>query len=510
MFFSDDNNYEGYHRPMYNLMHTFDFVVWGENALGFHLSSLFIHMANVILLFFIASNFSGKQATAVYIALFFGLLPCHTATVSLIHSKADLLACLFVLVPIFLYSKTDFRRGPPPRALVLIVWCFFFLLALLSKEVAIMLPFFIGSVALLLSRYDRKFPASLYICPSVLVVAFIVFRLSATGSSSKGDFLALADRLLTFIPVYVEYIFLTFSSYELTTNDAVLIWSHFGASAYALYVIAFIGLLAGQFYFAKKSTFIAVGFLWFNLFLVPVAQLIPILHFRADRFLYLPSLGFVWAMAFIFHYYHKKYSWQKYRKVIEWVLWALLLYASIRIWQRNRDFVSDEVMFQKLVLTHPECREAQGFVGSWYLKKGNYDTALIHISKALEKQEKYYSFVDEKANAGNLAVVYIYQNQIEEARDVLLELKSGKNYDPEVAFNLGICYKKLRDFEASRVSLEEYLISKPNNIHALFNLGAIGMELGDRDMARMYFQRYLQLNPTSEYRADIQDILESM
>ena len=38
MFLRDDRNFAGYHRPFYNLIHSFDVWIWGnETAFGFHL-----------------------------------------------------------------------------------------------------------------------------------------------------------------------------------------------------------------------------------------------------------------------------------------------------------------------------------------------------------------------------------------------------------------------------------------------------------------------------------------
>ena len=166
-------------------------------------------------------------------------------------------------------------------------------------------------------------------------------------------------------------------------------------------------------------------------------------------------------------------------------------------------------MFGKLVLSHPECREAQGFMGNVFLVNGNYNKALIHINKALNDQKKYQSFVDEKSNYGNLGVIYMHQNKTKQALDIFLKLKSQQNYNPEVNFNIGICYKRLKDFQAAKTHLEKYLKLRPNNIDALFNLGAIGVELNDKEMSRHYFTEYLKINPTSEFKSTIEELLKS-
>jgi len=509
MLIFDDSNYAGYHRPMYNLMHTVDYWLWGDQAWGFHLSSLVLHTFNVLLIRSILVNFGGSRLKALLIALAFGLLPCHTATVSLIHSKADLLACLFILLPIWFYSRTTDTIIQRPSTRQILMWCGFLLLALLSKEVAIMLPLFIAGLWVWLQRSGVRLPKSLFIYPAVVSFVFVLIRFSTTDTVVNEDAIGLTDRLLTFVPVYVNYIVRTLSSYELTTNDAVLLWRHMDAGTYGLYLLTFIALLVGQVYLARKSTAIAAGFLWFNVFLIPVSQLIPILHFRADRYLYIPSIGFVIAAAYIFLQYYKARQWTKYRTAILGGAILLFFVAALRIWDRNQDFASDQIMFESLIATHPECREAHGFVGNHYLQKGDYDRALVHINKALADQPRHYSFVDKKSNYGNLGVIYLYQGKTKEAVEVFTKLKAAGDYNPEVLFNLGICYKKLMRYGEAVANLEEYLTYSPDNLDALFNIGAIAAEMGDQDKVQRYFGRYLELNPNSAYRKDVEAILRT-
>lgn len=510
ILFSEDNNFAGYHRPMYNLMHSFDYYLWGENAFGFHLSSLILHLINVLLIFNVLKTLSSNRHFAAAVALIFGLLPCHTATVALIHSKADLLTMLFVLLIANVMSKVDFKKETSMGWKSSLASVFLFILALLTKEVSIMLPVFAIGLFYLL-RVKNIAPPKLSMLWPLLgtAVLFIIFRFSNKSVSANPDALDTIDRLLSFIPVYVNYIVLTLSGLELTTNDAIRLWNDMPFWQYGGYVLAFIGLIYAQFYLSKRHLLIAAGFLWYNLFLIPVAQIIPILHFRADRFLYIPSVGFVVAVVYSIFFIYEKKGWKNYKTVLLSVLSIYLLVASYKIVKRNKDFVSDEVMFSKLLEDHPECREAQGFLGNALLIKGQSAQAIKHINNALSTQEGYYSYTDSKSNLGNLGVIYMQQNKLEEALEIFTNLAAEQDVNPEVFFNLGLCTKKLNDFVTAKSHFEKYLEFKPNNLDALFNLGHIGLELGDRAMMQQYFGRYLEVNPNSEHRKLIEDLLKS-
>ena len=106
------------------------------------------------------------------------------------------------------------------------------------------------------------------------------------------------------------------------------------------------------------------------------------------------------------------------------------------------------------------------------------------MNKALDVQNKYYSFVDEKSNYGNLGLIYMNQNKITKALEIFQKIKSQERFNPVVLFNIGICFKRLKNYNAAKIHFEKYLEHKPDNIDALFNLGQVGMELGDQSMGK--------------------------
>ncbi len=504
-FLVDDSNYQGYHRPMYNIMHSLDYWIWGPNAFGFHLSSILLHIANGLLLYFLALCYTKKRALSFLIACLFVLLPCHTASVSLIHSKADLLACFFILVSLrcVQQSHQSGRNGLYMYAFASLCY----VLALLSKELAIVLPIWIFVNWLVDPQRDSSMRNYL-MGIGLMTLLFLIWRMSMSDSPYHQEFLSLGDRLLTFIPVYVNYFTHTLSNYELTTNDAVMVWDQMAILSSAAYVLAFVLILVAQFLLSKKHRIIAAGFLWYNLFLLPVMQVVPILHFRADRFLYVPSIGAIVALVFTGLYYYEKCSFKRSKSIVTVIVGAILMYFVIRISVRNLDFKSDETMFSKLIDQHPECREAQGFLGNVYLAKGDYNKSLDHLYLALADQSQYYSYVDYRANQGNLALVFMRQNRLEEALEIFENLYQSNTADLNALYNLSICHKKMRAYQAAIGGLEEYRGFRPNDPDALFNLGQIYMELGDDQSAQNSFGRYLEVYPESQYRIMIEKYLE--
>ena len=150
-FFSPQNRGAFYYRPFSIFSYGLDYLTWGTNPIGWHLTNLILHMANVILLWILVEKIVGsleRQLSCIIIggaaALLFALRPSFPETVAWISGRTDELALLGMLISILSYLRANGQWGP---------WYLMslagFLFALGSKEVGVTLPG--GLVALHLS-----------------------------------------------------------------------------------------------------------------------------------------------------------------------------------------------------------------------------------------------------------------------------------------------------------------------------------------------------------------------
>jgi hypothetical protein len=126
----------GYYRPLAFLSHALDWSIWGERPLGYHLTSLVLHLANTGLLFLVARRMLGPLGAASA-ALLFALHPSNEEAVFWMSARFDLLATFFVMLGLWTRTRTN-AVAPVAAALAL---------ALLSKESAF-------SFLLILALYD--------------------------------------------------------------------------------------------------------------------------------------------------------------------------------------------------------------------------------------------------------------------------------------------------------------------------------------------------------------------
>ena len=146
----------GHYHPLAWVTLGFDYVVWGMNPFGYHLTSLLIHAANAAILFLVLELFLrllGRPLPrwpAFAGALFYALHPLRVESVAWITERRDVLCGFFALLCVFAYLRRaeDERAGKPAsRWLVLSVAAF--AASLLSKALSITLP----AVLLILDVY---------------------------------------------------------------------------------------------------------------------------------------------------------------------------------------------------------------------------------------------------------------------------------------------------------------------------------------------------------------------
>jgi len=144
-----DINTARFYRPLISIFMVVDYLLWGTNGLGFHITNLGFHLASTVLLFFIMRrlarqfNDDGSILMPASAAAIFGLYPLHTEAVSWITGRVDAIVTTFYLASMWCYiwyRQSTAAGRLPARPAWLAGSLVAMLCALLSKEMAIMLP----------------------------------------------------------------------------------------------------------------------------------------------------------------------------------------------------------------------------------------------------------------------------------------------------------------------------------------------------------------------------------
>jgi len=124
-------------QPMVLLSFAAEYRFFGHNPTVYHLTNLLLHTANSLLVLFIARLVSRRIAVAFIAAALFAVHPLHVESVAWMAERKDVLSGFFFLSSILFYLM--YRKGE--RALWLAPTFATFVLALLSKTIAVTLPF---------------------------------------------------------------------------------------------------------------------------------------------------------------------------------------------------------------------------------------------------------------------------------------------------------------------------------------------------------------------------------
>src|SRR4051812_21592681 len=143
--------YMGHYQPLTWTTFGLDYLLWGLDPFGYHLTNLVLHCANALLFYFVALRLlllagrgvdahrvSGLYLATALAALLFALHPLRVESVAWITERRDVLSGLFFLATLYCYlqgAERSTARRPWMAAAVI-----FYLLSLLSKAAGMALP----------------------------------------------------------------------------------------------------------------------------------------------------------------------------------------------------------------------------------------------------------------------------------------------------------------------------------------------------------------------------------
>jgi len=296
-----------FNRPAMLASLMLDAAVWGRNPFGFHLTSMLLHVANVLLLWWLIRAVTGaegqtdKAFPVILAALVFAIHPIVAEAVCEPTFREDLLVALFS------FSALVLAMGHAPstpgsdrwRAFGCTALC---LLAIASKEAGIVAPMLLAAYWWLFRRGEPgRFWAVAIGGAKLVVVVFLIARFLLEPNHSnifeaKPEYPggSLAQALLIEPRILALYAQLILFPVNLSADYGLISVSHLPLPV-ALVLLAAIAVAATL--AARHDRRLLFAYALILLPLVPVSNLIPIYRAAADRYLYLPMAGVSLAVA---------------------------------------------------------------------------------------------------------------------------------------------------------------------------------------------------------------------
>lgn len=315
-FTSDAWGYLGihsnYYRPMMHVVYAAANALFGLDARGFHLLNLLLHAAVSVLVYATSllvlraapgASPARSRVLAAASGFLFAAHPIHTEVVSWISATTDLCVALLALSALHAYATLPPERVPSasPRYLWAVIA---FAIATLTKEVALVIPGILVAWDVSFRRHAvvRVRWLAAYAPFAGVIGLYFLLRWSALGgfaSISRHQELTTLQLALNVCALFGAYLaklvvpsglsaFHPFDPVVSIADPRALA----GLVALAL-VVAFVSIA-----WRRRSGAVLVALAVLLLPLLPSLWLTRLGENPfAERYLYLPSLGFIWLLA---------------------------------------------------------------------------------------------------------------------------------------------------------------------------------------------------------------------
>ena len=514
------------YRPIVTLTYFIDYSLWGLKPFGYHLTNLLIHSANVVLVYLFAllllNNplnpllLRGNRWIAFLTALLFSIHPIQAEAVNAISFREDLLAVFFLLPSFILYIKLKAQRlkfkafSFQLSAISYVLY----LLALLSKEMAVTFPLLLTGYHLCFTQ-DKNLishrgteaqrtttPFFNHISGYVVVTLIYLFLYLVPFSNPKPEIRLHPDfltRLLTLPKIIVQYLWLIIAPYELNAEHIVRFSKSLIEPSTLFSILILIGLGIGVSLLAKNYKRDVFGVWWFFVSLLPVLNIIPIGNIMAERYMYLPFVGVsiffsIWLVSCYHTLRGNKFLARGQipsvgtRGLIAITTVSVLL-LGIRTHLRNMDWKDGLTLWSKTIIASPESARAHNNLGFLYEELGWIDDAIKEYMAALNlNSDLLLTYI-------NLGNIYVKQGRLDEAIKEYLTALKIKPDDAEIHNNLGLAYAIQGDMDKAIHEFKITLKLKPDYVDARNNLGNAYKEKGFIDEAIKEYLIALKLNP---------------
>jgi len=495
--FTDATRKTNYWAPLTWLSILLDYELYGMNPGAFHLTNVFFHILNTLLLFVLLRSTTGAVWRSAFVAALFALHPLHVESVAWVTERKDVLSTFFWFLTLLSYGSYVRRPG---------VWRYFqtlflFILGMMAKPMLVTLPF----VLILLDywpigRFDmaagfhvwkKRFlclaweKAPFFIVIAIVSVATFLTQQEAGAVKSLAS-IPLDTRVTNMLVAYVSYIGKMFwptqLSYLYPHPGDLAMWKWAGA----FWVLG--AVMYAAFRIVKARPYIAMGWLWYLGTLFPVSGLVVIgPHAMADRYTYIPLIGLFiiisWGGAEIA-------SLRSYGKKTAAVLSAaILLILSIASWRQASHWRNSITLFKHAIAVTENNLAAHINLGAALVSEGRMEDAAEYNLRALQINPNH---AEAHHNLG-----FIRQQQGHTA-EAFRHFKKALEINPEYVnsyTNLGnLMVSSGKSTEALNYYKEAIRIN-PKYAKAHYNMGTVLLSMGKQNEAIYHFRAALKIDP---------------
>ncbi len=476
-----------YYRPLFLLWLRINAAAFGNQAWGWHLTTILAHVLATLLVYLLAWRLGIGRDVALLAALIFGLHPAHIEAVAWISGVTEPLLGIIFIASFLSYvrSRVEGARALKWKAISLVL----FALAMLEKETALILPGFLLVYEWIFGAEWRK-PLEVRevltwcrdafgkIWPYfLLAVLYVPARIHALkGFNHVVAPLTTAQLVFTWPSLagfWIRHLIWPAGLSTFYNFPAVI---HPTLRNFILPVIFDVGVGLALFACVRSSRLAAFFAVWLVLPLIPLLNIRVFVanDFAHDRYLYLPSVGLAVLVAMLL----KKVCIGPPR----WLgLPASLLAAGLCLAAAmsygtiiQSSYFKDNLTFYAYNLTRaPHNPDAESNYATVLAEDGQYGLALDQFLDVVKYFPNYWT------PTYNLALTYYKMGKLPEAEKYFLQAIRINPHRSDEYFYLGMTLFKTGRIAQAIAATRQAIAIHPNGFVYHFALGMMLKTQGD-------------------------------
>ncbi len=479
-----------------------NYYLSGLNTFSYHVLNLLIHVINVLLVYFIVFEMSGRGPTRSRYAAFTGaaVFSVHglmSSAVDYIAGRSSVLCGLFYFLAVLLFLRAiDDEAKPSRRISYLVLTAVSGVLAWQAKQEALTLPALLAAIFWLRSRKrDLRYVAALAVLPLILAATMWKTLQALFSQVMDNRILVNAgfDTVLkppvyfwTYLTAEVEYYLPRFVFPSgLNADPNILPVNHWYSpeliiSLLILSALAWLILRPSQ-----SEPLLSAGVAALLISPLTAYVAIPLADVVLEHRAYIPGLAIGFLFAAFFRWLIRDYPGA--RIVAPAVV--VIVFAAMTI-ERNPVFANNVALWQDAVQKSPNKSRAHFNLGA------AYQNAHFPPAEAIQEYQAALALKpDIHAAYSNMAAMQIDNGQFGEGEKTLVKLTQIAPEYTEGFINLSVLYLRMRQTDKAIAAADRALKINSESFAAHYNKAEALTQKGDFKAAVPEYEKSVYLRP---------------
>lgn len=467
-------NYPDTYRPIRYIFSIVMYQISGAHPFGYHVATILLHSIATLLVYTIIRALTTDKHIPLICAVLFGVHPIHTEAITWISSGMDMIGVVFMLSAIALNLQDNTKHQ---------FWLslFFAGLAYFTLEITVVLPLLlILIISIKRAQHIRSMRLSGVFPYAVLAILYLYIRWRVVGIQEVfGHIDGRIDRtfflmmhaivaytktliipvhltvnhmLDTGIPSFMIEIGSAFPT-TLTYVRSITITDPHVILGGTILCMSVVGLL----FFWSRVPLVSLALGWMIITFLPVMNIIPGHTLMAERYAYLPSVGYCLLLAILIRNLLTTMK-NGIGHAMIMVLLGLCItgYISLTI-QRNAEWKTNITLWETAADRNHYSYIAFTALGKHYVAQREFDKAISAYTHIL------HFFPEQKMVIGYLTELYIHERRYTDAINLIRSVILLRPREAEVWIKLGDVYRLIPDSENALAAYQTAQKIDPDN-----------------------------------------------